>query len=345
MNATLISFTQRGSRLSVRLSKFLADNGYAVEQYTMSKYCYLSELQPIQPDLKSVSMRAFSGSKLVVYIGATGIAVRAIAALVKDKKTDPAVVCIDELGKFVIPLLSGHIGGANRLSEMLAAEINATAVLTTATDINQLPAIDEWATANNLYITDMSMAKRIAAGLLDGERIGMTNLTGYNYELPQGFVEDTGTMLGVVIADNTNFSPYAQTLFLLPKDIYLGIGCRRDTNIAYIESLVAEKLSELNIDMGRVAAIASIDLKSDELGLLEFANKYRIAIEFYSAEQLLAVEGKFSASEFVRSVTGVDNVCERAALLKSGGRIIAAKCSKDGVTVAVSQLRIERDRD
>lgn len=335
MTATLISFTQRGSRLSVRLGKFLAEHGYSVEQYAMSKYCDLPELQPIAPDLTSVSAKAFASKQLLVYIGATGIAVRAIAALVKDKKTDPAVICIDELGKFVIPLLSGHIGGANRLASLLAAELQATAVITTATDINRLPAIDEWATAHNLYITDMSMAKCIAAGLLDGERIGIANLTEYDYELPDGFVRDTEVKLGVVIAENTKVSPYAQTLFLLPRNIYLGIGCRRGTTMGAIESLVMDRLAGLDISIERVAALASIDLKANEVGLLEFAAKHKIVTEFYSAEQLLAVPGEFSASEFVRSVTGVDNVCERAALLKSAGRLIAAKCSRDGVTVAV----------
>lgn len=336
MRAVLFSFTYKGSRLSVTLGELLRRQGYTVQAYAMPKYCDFAELQPLVPDLQTLSAQAFAEAKLLVYIGATGIAVRTIAPFVKDKKSDPAVICLDELGKFTIPLLSGHIGGANRLAEYLAQAINSTPVITTATDLNNLPAIDEWATRNNLYITDMHMAKQIAAGLLDGAQIGISSSYELPDNLPAGFVQRTDTQMGVVIADNTDTSPYQHTLFLLPKNIHLGIGCRRGIQVEAIEQLVLNKLQELNIAIGRVATVASIDLKAQESGLLEFIKKYQLTSSFYTAAQLQQVAGEFSSSNFVQTITGVNNVCERAAVLSSGGKILQHKCSNNGVTLAVA---------
>lgn len=337
MKAVIFAFTDKGSKLSANIAQLLSADSYTVEQYAMPKYCYTPEQLPLLPNLHTLTQYSFPTAKLLVYIGAVGIAVRAIAPFVRSKKTDPAIICIDELGKFTIPLLSGHIGGANRLAERLSVAIGSTSVITTATDINDLPAIDEWATNHQLHITDMLMAKHIAAMLLDGEPIGISSSYILPFEFPQGLVQRTNLPTGVFITDSTDCqAPYANTLFLLPKNIYLGIGCRRGVSQDTIEQFVLDKLCELNIDIGRVCSVASIDLKAQEDGLLGFADKYKLPTTFYSAAQLQQAAGDFSVSGFVQSITGVDNVCERAAILSSAGKLLLHKSSKDGVTLAVA---------
>ena len=110
---------------------------------------------------------AFTGMDALIFVGACGVAVRSIAPFVRDKKTDPAVLCLDERASFVIPLLSGHIGGANALAARLAGALGAAAVITTATDVNGKFAVDAWAAQNGCAIEDFALAKRFAAEILE----------------------------------------------------------------------------------------------------------------------------------------------------------------------------------
>ena len=178
---------------------------------------------------------------MIVYIGSCGIAVRAIAPYVKNKTVDPAVISIDELGRFVIPLLSGHIGGANEIARKIAQEINAQAVITTATDINGLFAVDEWAIKNNVHIGSMYAAKEVAAALVDGESVGLISKYEVDGEIPIGIVRNKKARVGIAIGDNEELKPFSVTLNLMPKVYYLGIGCRRNTTMENIENLVDDK--------------------------------------------------------------------------------------------------------
>ena len=122
----------------------------------------------VTPPLAEFAGPVFQASDVLIFVGACGIAVRAIAPHIHDKQTDPAVVSLDELGRFVIPLLSGHIGGANALAVRLAAALGATAVVTTATDVNGRFSVDTWAASQGLFIDDMRAAKAVSAAILEG---------------------------------------------------------------------------------------------------------------------------------------------------------------------------------
>ena len=142
----------------------------------------------------------------------------------------------------------------------------------------------------------------------------------------------------MTIGDNDELEPFAVTLNLMPRIYYLGIGCRRDKALEDIEQLVLSQLSELKINIKAIAGIASVDLKKDEKGLLAFAEKYRLPISFYTAAELESQQGEFSSSEFVQSIVGVSNVCERSAVAASeGGSIILSKTSQNGVTLAIAK--------
>ena len=338
MKAVIFSYTRRGAKLSLRIRKCLQALDYETEVYASEKYVEVDSSLKKSASCKEEAKQAFQDDQVIVYIGSCGIAVRAIAPYVKNKTVDPAVISIDELGRFVIPLLSGHIGGANEIARKIAQEISAQAVITTATDINDLFAVDEWATKNNVHIGSMYAAKEVAAALVDGEDVGLISNYSITGELPFGILNDRRTRVGIVIDDDDELKPFPITLNLLPKVYYLGIGCRRNTAMENIENLVLQSLDELKINIKAIAGIASVDLKKDEEGLLAFAGKYSLPISFYAAAELESQQGKFSSSAFVQSIVGVSNVCERSAVAASeGGRIILPKSSLNGVTLAIAK--------
>ena len=251
----------------------------------------------------------------------------------KAKKTDPAVVCIDEAGRFVIPLLSGHIGGANALAEALAEKLDATAVVTTATDVRGKFAVDAWAARHGCAISDMGLAKAVSAAILEGD-IPLCSQFPLPSPLPEGtFAGETGS-LGIFIGWRAR-TPFARTLRLIPRVLRVGVGCRRGISVSAVENAVQAVFAENGLDTAAICGVYSIDLKQDEAGLLAACGRNRWPVHFYTAQQLRDVAGDFTPSDFVRSVTGVDNVCERAALL-GAEELIVQKTARDGVTVAVA---------
>ena len=273
----------------------------------------------------------------IIFVGACGIAVRAIAPFVKNKLSDPGVIVVDELGLQAISLLSGHIGGANELTRRIAASIGAIPVITTATDINRRFTADEWAKNNGLAIASMQAAKRFAAEILRRDVPVYSDfpiegkLTGGLFRADQG-------KTGLVISCRKR-EIFDDPLILIPKKLHLGIGCKRGTSMEKIRAAVLQVLDETGIYMKAIAGAASIDVKQDEEGLLEFCKAWKLPVRFYSADELLAVQGDFSASAFVKSTVGVDNVCERAAVKAAGenAKLIVKKNSLDGVTVALAR--------
>lgn len=333
MRAALISLTEKGRRLSERM----ASTGL----YTADRYCFYRHSDGKAESFESVSAlteRIFTQYDALIYICACGIAVRAVSMHIKSKLTDPAVIVADDCGRFVIPILSGHIGGANALAERIAAEISAQAVITTATDSGGRFSPDSFAAANGLIITDMAAAKEIAAAVANGETAGIVS----DYECigsAEGVSMSGGCRTGIYIGTDSGKKPFEVTLQLIPRNVVVGIGCRRGTSAEAIERAVAAA----GIDMRRICAAASIDIKADEQGLKDFCAAHGIGLSTYSAEQLMDVKGEFTRSEFVLEKTGCDNVCERSAVLCSGGRLIVRKTALDGVTAAAAEKPIITD--
>ena len=277
---------------------------------------------------------AFANMDALIFVGACGVAVRSIAPFVRDKKTDPAVLCLDERASFVIPLLSGHIGGANALAARLAGALGAKAVITTATDVNGKFAVDAWAAQNGCAIEDFALAKRFAAEILEHD-LPLCSEFPVCPPLPGGVVAAEEGPFGVYIGCRTE-SPFGVTLRLIPRKLRVGLGCRRGTEQAAIETAVRQVFRENRLALAAISGVSSIDLKQDEPGLLAACRANGWQARFYSAAQLRAIPGSFTGSRFVASVTGVDNVCERAALC-GGGRLLVQKQALGGVTVAVAE--------
>ncbi len=335
MKIAVFAYSRQGCRTARKvISLFPQDD---IRPYTMERFAeegFYSICRPARPFYGEV----FNWADTLIFIGSCGIAVREIAPHVRDKRTDPAVVCIDELGKFVVSLLSGHIGGANEMAAKIAAKIHAVPVITTATDINNKFSVDAWAAKNGFLIDNMHRAKMVSAAILE-QTVPLVSDFAITTNLPNGVVPDNSGDLGICIS-YLKKEPFEQTLRLIPKILHIGIGCRRGTPAAVINEAIKTVLAQYKVDIRAVKSVASIDLKADEEGLLEFCEKNKLSPVFYSAAELLQVSGDFTTSAFVQSVTGVDNVCERAALL-GADELIVKKTAINGVTVAVAAEKLE----
>ncbi len=217
----------------------------------------------------------------------------------------------------------------------IAEYINAEPVITTATDINNKFAVDVWAEKNNLYIDDITMIKEVSSRLLRNEKIGFVSEYQVSGIMPDGIVADMQQECGIVIADNLEIKPYPYTMQLIPKEYVLGIGARKDAEYNYLKDFIERVLKENNIDKRKILAIASIDIKKDEKAILKLSKYLNVPFVTYSAKQLTDMQGDFTSSNFVKKITGVDNVCERAVKCFNGSEIIVKKLCENGFTLSI----------
>lgn len=330
MRIFIATFTAAGARLCADLSKQLP---YPCEGFAPERFCGGNSLKPLNNSVSEWAKAHFKTGDALVFIGAAGIAVRAAAPHLRDKQHDPAVISLDERGNYIIPLLSGHLGGANRLAREIAALTGGIAVISTATDVNGCWAPDLWASENGYAVADIAKIKHISAAVLEGKPVGFDCDFPVSGDLP--FAPDDYAKTGICISLEKR-EKFAQTLWLIPKCLTLGIGCRKHTAPEALEDAVLDLLTEHRFPVESIGAVATVTLKENEPAILEFCDKYRIPMRVYTAEELKAVPGEFSSSQRVLQVTGVDNVCERAAVLAGGG-LIVQKTAKNGVTLAVAK--------
>ena len=334
MRINIIGFSSKGCALAERIAKELSGHECSCFGRTIGDRHGATYVRSVD---KWVS-GSFGTCGAVIFIGAAGIAVRHIAPYLKDKSKDPAVIVIDELGKNIIPVLSGHIGGANRLSQEIGKKIGGNAVITTATDINGVFSADTFAAENNMHIDNIRAVKKISARMLEGLPVYLRSEVRTEGTLPKGLRYADKGEAGIYISASDGRGPFRTTLKLIPRQMTIGIGCHRDIGADTVEERVMDVLRKNNISIRSVRAGASIDLKKDEKGLLEFFKKYGIPVTFFSAGELNAAGGEFTASEYVRSITGTDNVCERAAIAVSeNGELLVRKDAGNGVTVAIAR--------
>ena len=289
----------------------------------------------------------------IIFVGATGIAVRAIAPFICGKTVDPAVLVIDEAGRYVISLLSGHLGGANALARTAASLIEAEPIITTATDAESAFAVDTFAKENGFLLTDLRKAKEVSAKVLRGEKlriysdIPMERLVQRpaRHEAELVSAQDIDRA-DIVISYRTHIlkpaenSSQAIGLRLIAKRVHVGLGARKGVTQAEVAAAVATCLEDAGIDPRAVVALASIDLKKQEAGILAYSYESGVPFVTYTAEELRTVEGAFAGSSFVQSVTGVANVCERAAAYAAGrsghAEVLVHKTIHGNVTTAVA---------
>lgn len=368
----LITCSVRGYATMQKLAKKL-ENISGAEIIAKVKCEALPEVS-IKETVKACVDEYFEQVDAIVFVTASGIAVRSVAEHLTHKSKDPAIVCMDECSKHVISLVSGHAGGANALTQMLADVMWATPVITTATDVEGQFSIDDYAREHNLVVTDWAKAKAISAEVLaTGAKPVWVDEAEVSQEeeknaceickeqkstgIDVGKIENDGceNEIGVqklqigshqVVITPQDVSVDAQTLQLIPRCIVAGVGCKKGIPVDKIEHAVQDAFAKAGLRMEALCAVVSIDLKKEEAGLLEFCETRNVPFETYAAEELQAVPGTFSASEFVTGVTGVDNVCERSAVKYASehgandGELLLRKQAQDGVTVALAYVGV-----
>ncbi len=335
---TIIYITDNGGRVAERLKSLLPDAEIA--RYSLAGV----------EDL-------WRRNETLVFIMASGIVVRTIAPLLKDKRTDPAVVVLDEAGKHAISLVGGHLGGANDLAREIAAHLGGEAVITTASDVNNLPSIDLWARDNNLVIENWDVLPLVATSYLNNG--GLRVYCDIPLELPPEFLRMADPRFADAIITNSR-DVYAGSprctitgegcstgacrvkgqLTLRPVNLVTGIGCNSGTSLDEIENAVQRTLDEHDLVFLSLHSLATIDIKGSEPGLRGFAEKYGLALRTYSRSELNAVPG-VARSEAAFKATGAYGVAEPAALLAAGAdKLLVPKQKKGNVTVAVAKMDI-----
>lgn len=312
------------------------DKGYALAQTLAQTLEGTADRSGEGCTLRQWTEVHFHQDEALIFVGATGIAVRAVAPYLQSKTTDPAVVVVDECARYAIPLVSGHLGGANDLARRVAEICGAQAVITTATDANGVFAVDEWARAQHCAVLHTACIKKVSGTLLAGGTVRICTEVPIEGLPPRGVLPVKEGPYDVYVG----FAPQPESvLWLVPQAVLLGIGCRKGVSPRTLESALAA----LEVPCQAVAAVATIDLKAHEMGLRTFCRHHGWPLQIYSAAQLAQVEGNFSASPFVKKTTGVDNVCERAAVLASGGTLLQRKTICGAVTLAAAKKSYQMD--
>lgn len=331
MKLACFSFSDSGHRLGKELSK--------LDKYKIVHY----KNHDVKGGIKSImedSWREYSG---LIFIAATGIATRFIAPYIEEKTKDPAVIVIDDQGRFVISLLSGHLGGANEIAEYLGAEINGLPVITTASDSRRFDSIDIFAKANDYYMEDMKSITKLTAMMVNGRKIGFYSEDKKIMDYPNlvliDDLKDIRDVEGLIIVSSEMCNPKTLGIpytILRPKNINIGIGCRKGVGGKRIIQAIEEALSKVNISNKSIKNIATVEIKKYEEGIIEGAKYYNCPLSIFTIEDIKEVEDKFQKSQFVKDTIGIYSVSEPCAYLL-GGRMLLEKSKHKGITISISK--------
>lgn len=344
MKTAVISLTRRGAELALKIGYQLKADIYAknqfVEKYVIKDKLFL--IHPVTTEFSTLIERVFNSYDALVFVMACGIVVRSIAPYIKDKVNDPAVVVVDEKGQHVISLLSGHIGGANKLAREVACLTGGVPVITTATDVNEVIAFDVFAVENGCAIENLKDLKYISSELVNGGEVGFYTDCKLSGTLPGNIIDDVppgSCKYGVVLSNSTDV-PYKaeKVLYIRPRNLILGIGCKKGTSRDAIENAVEDFMLKNKKSLLSVKYLASIDLKKQEKGIVEFCKDKGIEFRTFSAEVIRSIEDRFTVSPFVKKNVGVGSVAEACAVMGGdNAKLICPKTVYKGITLALAE--------
>lgn len=332
----VISITPNGNRLARRLAELTPCDCYTNDRLMQDGFL------PLDGGFSDGVAQLFNRYSRLLFICATGIVVRTIAPLVVSKLSDPAILVMDEQSKHIISLLSGHVGGANRLTLELAELLGADPVITTATDVNQVAALDMIAKAIDADIVDYrNSVKMINHMLVSGKRVGLYQQHAQADDT-RGFIivddfeqlPQLDALVWIGISDTLpefNF-PVVQ---VVPRRVVAGIGCRRNTPCDDVHRLLMQQLKQNRLHPLALKAIGSIDVKRDEAGLNQLAQRLGVPFQTYSAQELALHQHRFPASEFVKQTVGVGSVSQPVAWLMSAGNLRGDTLKQQGITITL----------
>jgi len=352
MKTAIITVTDNGARLAAKLAASLPGN---IDVYAKAGRKGETEVT-VYEDLGGLVADIYNKYNGLIFIMATGIVVRLIAPHIRDKRFDPAVVVVDETGRYAISLLAGHLGGANELAKTVAMVIGADPVITTATDVLNKPAPDVLAARIGFELQPFDQLKHVNAAIVAGDRVHFfldPTLPGHQQYfrqaaeqgvvvLPSDELAQTDKYDAAVVITDKEMYMVKPHIFLRPATLAIGIGCRRGVPSSALFTAITDACKKIGRSVKSVAVIATAAAKEDEIGLLAMAQQMAVPLETYSGEQLQKCidEHRLETSEFVEEQIGVGNVCEAAALLAAGtDSLLLAKTVYNGITVAIAEVK------
>ncbi len=287
---------------------------------------------------KQVIHNIFSKYDAIICVMACGIAVRSIAKILDSKKTDPAVIVIDEMGRNVISLISGHIGGANELTNKIAKILNANPVITTASDVSNYFSIDMFAKNTNSVIENEGYLTQISADIVNGKNVAFYT----NFTFEPKLITRVNSMNEFSNYNSTViFSPFyynvdIPSVYIRPKCLFIGIGCKKGVPYEEIYSFVEQCFKENNLSLCSINSIATIDIKQNEAGIIKLAKSLNVNLKIIPKCEIEKIENQFEKSSFVSESIGVASVCEPCAYIASGcGELLVSKQKGNGITLAI----------
>lgn len=335
MKIAIISVTDKGKSLSQKLKNILDKDSTVI--LTDIYYKNVKKSMPL----------LFDKYDAIIGIMASGILIRSIAPLINSKITDPAILNIDENGKYVISVLSGHMGGANKLTVKIANFINSEAIITTATDVNHKLGIDTIANDLFLDIKNPQSIVNFNKTILKDKKI----IIQTNDKFIEDYISKNTLEINLLIENNNNLKQDEiivvcndSILKLHKRKIVVGIGCRRNKSSKDILTAIEQSLRDLNLPLSRIDLLTSAEIKKDEKGLLELSEKLKIPIHFVELDKLkLFKSDVVQESKFVKSKFGIIGVCEPSALISAGfdSQLIYKKTAYDGVTISIAVSKKE----
>lgn len=339
----VLTLTKGSYELGKKIKHHLNDT--SVDLYGLEKNIENKSESYKEQQFKLGFKELFETYDALICIMATGIVVRHLAPLIQDKRYDPAVVVMDEKGQFAISLLSGHIGGGNELTEKLAQVMNAQAVITTATDVQNVTAIDVMAKKINGWYDDFKKTtKHINYLLATHKKVGLydednrvTDLRGLE-KITQLTSEVTNSFEAVIVVSTKLFDTLPSNCYqVVPKEFILGMGAKRDTPLSTISEEFKVFSQMHQIHERSIKQIVSIDLKKNEKGIIEFSQELEVPFDTYTKEELEPSSLKYPQSEFVKSIVGIGNVAVSSADYATGGNVLTERYGHNGVTFALGK--------
>ena len=330
MKTAVISVTKQGDAIAERIKQ-------NIEVDIFSKF------KTKGFDINSISKTCMESYNSIIYIASTGIAVRSIAPFLKSKYIDPAVIVIDCTGKYVISLLSGHLGGANKLAIKLSKNLRAEAIITTASDNLGFTAPDMVAKEFGLEIEDLKKAKAIAALMVEGKKIGFID-EDEDTDCPTGYeassLEDINKYEGLVYITNKADLSFSNTaiLKLIRKNIILGIGCRKNYDNEKMLKQVEEVLHKYNIDKRAIKCITTVEVKREERAIISLSQTLKCPLEIWGIKEIKEIQHKYLGSDFVEKTIGIRAVSEPCVEL-SKGELLFPKLSIEGMTLCIGKYK------
>jgi cobalt-precorrin 5A hydrolase len=334
LKVAVVTINQPSLNSACALVPYLHD--YDVDVYGKDELTHNLEKLHTYKKLDDILEPAWNGYDAIICILAMGAVVRKIAPFLKDKSTDPGVLVINLDLSRIVPLLSGHLGGANELSDVISNRIEGCEnFITTATDQTKTLAFEMFAKKNGLEIHNLKQLASISNSLLNKKQVEVKT-----YENIFNTIDNKENLVRVNECSDelcVNITPFDGKQLTLKPSIYLGIGCNRDTSFKDIEASILWFLDKYRLKMNQIKNIASFEAKSDEVGLLEFASKYDFKIKFFNKEEINALDQEFSPSQATKFFD-LKGVSEPSAVLISKYKelIIPKEVYEKKITIALA---------